>query len=607
MAVIFLFDVSLMVGFVVSVLYIIPVLFSIYSSQRRTLFIVAGISSILTMIAVPFKPSGNFLLALFNRPASLIALWTVVMLLDHFTILRKRAENELMSREERFRGFLTASSDIVYRMSSDWREMRQLRGREFVQDTDDPSDTWLDRYVHPEDRSQVLIDIDRAITTKGTFRSEHRIRRVDGSYGWVLSRAVPVLDDHGNILEWLGTASDMSDRKRADEEQRITVEFLRIVNESNGTRELVQKATSFLKERSGCEAVGVRLQEGVDFPYYETKGFPQHFIEMEGKLCSYDEQGRVEHDENGIPIIECMCGNVIRGRTDPSRPFFTGNGSFWANDTTRLLATTTDGDRRAHTRNRCNGEGYESVALIPLRFGDKHIGLIQFNDHRKGMFTPELIAQWERLAGYMAVALAKLRADEQLRESEGRLRLAQHVASIGTFELNVQTGANLWTPELEAMYGLPPGGFQGTQSAWEKLVHPEDRDGTVRQVSEAIDNGGFEGEWRVIWPDGTVHWLQGRGWVFSDLQGRPLRLLGVNIDITERKRAEEELRRYNDELKQFAYVASHDLQEPLRMVTAYLGLLETKYGKDLDGEAKKYMDFAVEGGLRARELIKLSP
>ncbi len=169
MAVIFLFDVSLMVGFVVSVLYIIPVLFSIYSSQRRTLFIVAGISSILTMIAVPFKPSGNFLLALFNRPASLIALWTVVMLLDHFTILRKRAENELMSREERFRGFLTASSDIVYRMSSDWREMRQLRGREFVQDTDDPSDTWLDRYVHPEDRSQVLIDIDRAITTKGTF------------------------------------------------------------------------------------------------------------------------------------------------------------------------------------------------------------------------------------------------------------------------------------------------------------------------------------------------------------------------------------------------------------------------------------------------------
>ncbi len=75
------------------------------------------------------------------------------------------------------------------------------------------------------------------------------------------------------------------------------------------------------------------------------------------------------------------------------------------------------------------------------------------------------------------------------------------------------------------------------------------------------------------------------------------------MDITERKHMEVQLIRSNAELQQYAYVASHDLQEPLRMVTAYLGLLEKKYGDKLDGDAKKYMEFAIEGGLRARDLI----
>ncbi len=135
------------------------------------------------------------------------------------------------------------------------------------------------------------------------------------------------------------------------------------------------------------------------------------------------------------------------------------------------------------------------------------------------------------------------RAEEALRESEGRMRLAQQVAHTGTFEWNIQTGVNTWTPELEAMYGLPKGGFPGTQPAWEQLVYFEDRAEAVRQVSEAIEKGEFTGEWRVVWPDGTVHWLYGRGWVFKDESGKPLKLLGINIDITERKRIEEVLSR----------------------------------------------------------------
>jgi PAS domain S-box-containing protein len=131
--------------------------------------------------------------------------------------------------------------------------------------------------------------------------------------------------------------------------------------------------------------------------------------------------------------------------------------------------------------------------------------------------------------------------EKALRESEERLRMAQQVARVGTFEWNIKTGVNRWTPELEAIYGLPPGGFPGTHPAWVQLLHPDDRQETVRAVEQAIEEGAFEKEWRVIWPDGSVHWLLGRAWVFKDQQGTPQRLTGVNIDITERKVAEQDL------------------------------------------------------------------
>jgi PAS domain S-box-containing protein len=136
------------------------------------------------------------------------------------------------------------------------------------------------------------------------------------------------------------------------------------------------------------------------------------------------------------------------------------------------------------------------------------------------------------------------RTEQALRESEERFRLSQDTAGVGTFDWNIHTGVNTWTPKLEAMYGLPPGGFARTQQAWENLVHPEDRAGAVRLVEQAFETGALtEGEWRVVWPDGSIHWLAGRWQVFKDESGKPARMTGVNIDITERKRAEERINR----------------------------------------------------------------
>ena len=134
-------------------------------------------------------------------------------------------------------------------------------------------------------------------------------------------------------------------------------------------------------------------------------------------------------------------------------------------------------------------------------------------------------------------------AEEALRESEQWLRLATEAAKIGVFDWNIQTGVNVWTPQLEAMYGLETGEFGRTQPAWEQLIHPGDRAGAVAKVEETLATGEpVEHEWRVVWHDGSVHWISGRFQAFKDAAGKPLRLTGVNIDITERKRAEHALR-----------------------------------------------------------------
>jgi PAS domain S-box-containing protein len=149
----------------------------------------------------------------------------------------------------------------------------------------------------------------------------------------------------------------------------------------------------------------------------------------------------------------------------------------------------------------------------------------------------ELLA---RVQSHLELAKLRREAHGALRESENRFRLAQSVSRIGIFEWNIQTGVNSWTPEMEAIYGLKPGEFGQTQPAWERLVHPDDLPGAVTKVEQAIQSSEpTEHEWRIVRPDGSVRWVAGRFQCFKDARGKPLRISGVNIDISDRKGAEE--------------------------------------------------------------------
>ena len=130
---------------------------------------------------------------------------------------RLTAEREaLRDGEMRFRALVHASADVVYRMSPEWSEMQALDGRGLLADTDAPSVRWLDEYIFPEDRVEVGAAIAEAVRTKGVFELEHRLRRTDGTAGWTCSRAVPVIGHDGEIVEWFGMASDVTERRRTE-------------------------------------------------------------------------------------------------------------------------------------------------------------------------------------------------------------------------------------------------------------------------------------------------------------------------------------------------------------------------------------------------------
>lgn len=130
---------------------------------------------------------------------------------------RRQSEDALRNSEERLRAFVSATADVIYSMNPDWSERRFLQGKEFIPDTTDPSRTWMQKYIHPDDQEFVKAKISEAIETKGMFELEHRIMRADGTFGWTYSRAVPILDEQGKILEWFGAAADVSRRKLAED------------------------------------------------------------------------------------------------------------------------------------------------------------------------------------------------------------------------------------------------------------------------------------------------------------------------------------------------------------------------------------------------------
>lgn len=141
---------------------------------------------------------------------------------------RLAAEAQTRKSEEKFRMFLEAVSDVVYRVSADWSQALQVEGREFLPTTVAPDPHWFRRNVHPDDQERVWEAIQESVKNGSVFEMEHKVQRLDGSLGWTFSRAIPVRDEKGKVIEWFGAASDITARKQA-EQALIAAEKLAIV------------------------------------------------------------------------------------------------------------------------------------------------------------------------------------------------------------------------------------------------------------------------------------------------------------------------------------------------------------------------------------------
>jgi hypothetical protein len=161
-------------------------------------------------------------------------------------------------------------------------------------------------------------------------------------------------------------------------------------------------------------------------------------------------------------------------------------------------------------------------------------------------------------------------ADEAVRDREMKLRLALDAARMGTWDWDIQGGRVIWSSGHEALWGYAPGTFPGTYEGYESRIHPDDVEGARRAGQKAMDeHSNYEHEYRVLWPDGTVRWITSRGQAFYGPDGKPVRMSGVAMDITERKQADEAVRRGREELKDLfdnAPVGFHELDAGGRIV-----------------------------------------
>lgn len=418
---------------------------------------------------------------------------------------RKQAEDALRESEERFRGIVNHSVAGVVEVDLAGRFL--FANHRYCEIVGRASDELLSLSVqdisHQDDLSANLAQLEQIGRDGNPYIIEKRYLRPDGTEVWVNNSVSSLRGQEGQVKSVVAVCVDTTDRRRAEEARR----------EGEGR---LRTLTDNMPDGAVYQSVQSREDESIRFTFLSA-GVEQIFgiTADEGVADSRLIYEAIHEDDRGRVLEE----------------------------EARALKTQKQFDSQFRIRQRSGQLRWLHCRSAPNRLSSGDI-------------------VWE---GIMLDVTARKESEQTLREQEDRLRLALEAGRMGTWNWNARTGEVQWSPQLEAIHGRSPGTFPGTFEAYQQDMHPEDREQVLASIEQALRTGKeHHVEYRIVLPDGSIHWVEARGTAFRDEFGKPMHMIGVCVETTERKRMEQDLRFLADASRSLATLV--DYQSTLQRI-----------------------------------------